>query len=139
MKKNGSIYIHTYLVKWDKPKESLKQLLSPTDRTVVHSVKRLNKFKKRFFTQTQNLLTGETASSKEDIEVRKSDSRNSIRAFYKFCVNVHVLKISESQTHEFGDSISLASEPNHIIGDRSHGLDVRSGAGPYKRMYLKTF
>lgn len=71
VKNNGSIYIHTYLVKWDKQHDDLTQLLSPSDPTVIHSSKRLNKFKKRFFVKTQNLLTGETAASKEDIEKAK--------------------------------------------------------------------
>ncbi|XKL66053.1 hypothetical protein PGB90_009473 [Kerria lacca] len=71
IKNNGSIYIHTYLVKWDKPRENLEQLLSLKDDSIVHSSKRLNKYKKRFFVKTQNLLTGETATSKEDIEKAK--------------------------------------------------------------------
>lgn len=56
-------------MKWDKPRENLEQLLSLKDDSIVHSSKRLNKYKKRFFVKTQNLLTGETATSKEDIEV----------------------------------------------------------------------
>lgn len=56
-------------MKWDKAHDDLKQLLSPSDQTVVHASKRVNKFKKRFFVKTQNLLTGETAASPEDIEV----------------------------------------------------------------------
>lgn len=65
---------------WDKPREDLKQLLSPSDTSVVHASRRLNKYKKRFFVKTQNLLTGETAQSKEDIEVR-------LLRGLKFCIN----------------------------------------------------
>lgn len=68
MKNNGSLYIHTYLVQWDKPIENLNQLQSTTD-AVVHASKRINKYKKRFYVKTQNLLTGETALSDEEIEV----------------------------------------------------------------------
>jgi hypothetical protein len=56
-------------VQWDKPVENLNQLLLPTDPSVVHADKRINKYKKRFYVKTQNLLTGETAQSEEEIEV----------------------------------------------------------------------
>ncbi len=69
VKNNGSLYIHTYLVPWTDPDRSTRQLLLSLDGTVVHSSRRLNKYKKRFFVRTQNLLTGETTTSKEDIEV----------------------------------------------------------------------
>jgi len=58
-------------VQWDKPIESLNQLLSPTEQSVVHAGRRINKYKKRFYVKTQNLLTGETALSEEEIEVTK--------------------------------------------------------------------
>ncbi|XP_063426507.1 putative lipid scramblase CLPTM1 [Mytilus trossulus] len=56
---NGSIYLHVYFVKEGKspnPKDKLKYL----KRYTVYNTKRLNKFKKRKFQNTVNLLTGET-------------------------------------------------------------------------------
>ena len=98
VKNNGSLYVHTYLVQWEKPIENLNQLMSSTEQSVVHAGRRINKYKKRFYVKTQNLLTGETALSEEEIEVREFQCYGFLR------VNVPYLYLRyfpESQTDEF--------------------------------------
>ncbi|KAJ8311058.1 hypothetical protein KUTeg_011392 [Tegillarca granosa] len=56
---NGSIYLHVYVVKEGKsPNPEDKGAYSK--RYTIHKTKRLNKYKKRKYSDTVNLLTGET-------------------------------------------------------------------------------
>lgn len=69
LKNNGSIYLHTYIVKsgrTPKPKTS-----GYSGQYTCYMKKMLNKFKKRKFSKTKNLLTGETEQSLEDQEKAK--------------------------------------------------------------------
>ncbi|XP_076464340.1 putative lipid scramblase CLPTM1 [Babylonia areolata] len=61
MQNNGSMYLHVYFVKEGKspdPADKAKKLYSK--KNTVYRSKRLNKFKKRRFQSTVNLLTGST-------------------------------------------------------------------------------
>ncbi|KAL1122303.1 hypothetical protein AAG570_003708 [Ranatra chinensis] len=67
LKNNGSIYLHVYVVRRDYfSKKTGKDRFSGLH--VAYGSKPLNKFKKLKFTRTQNLLTGETILSEEEIE-----------------------------------------------------------------------
>lgn len=67
---NGSIYMHAYLVKsGKKPKPKTSGY---NQQSTVYVRKQLNKFKKRKFSKTKNLLTGETEQSVEDQEKAKT-------------------------------------------------------------------
>ncbi|KAK7493479.1 hypothetical protein BaRGS_00015379 [Batillaria attramentaria] len=58
---NGSLFLHVYLVKEGKsPNPAAKADKRFSKKYTVHRSKRLNKFKKRKFHATANLLTGET-------------------------------------------------------------------------------
>jgi len=64
---NGSFYIHAYLVRnGDLPNPKADKSLYSKKYT-VHQQKRLNKFKKRSYSRTHNLLTGTTTASDEDV------------------------------------------------------------------------
>ena len=66
---NGSFYIHAYLVRnGDLPNPKADKSLYSKKYT-VHQQKRLNKFKKRSYSRTINLLTGTTTASDEDVLV----------------------------------------------------------------------
>uniref|UniRef100_A0A0N5AJI3 Cleft lip and palate transmembrane protein 1-like protein n=1 Tax=Syphacia muris TaxID=451379 RepID=A0A0N5AJI3_9BILA len=61
---NGSLYLHVFVVKDG-------QSPNPRDRNyvkreVIYTVRQLNKFKKRHYKKTQNLLTGKTKQSAEE-------------------------------------------------------------------------
>ncbi|VDD85786.1 unnamed protein product [Enterobius vermicularis] len=61
---NGSLYLHVFVVKEG-------QSPNPKDRhyvkrEVVYNVRQLNKFKKKYYKKTQNLLTGKTKQSEEE-------------------------------------------------------------------------
>lgn len=61
---NGSYFIHVFIVKEG-------QSPNPKDRhyvkrEVIYSVRQLNKFKKKYYKKTQNLLTGKTEQSEEE-------------------------------------------------------------------------
>ncbi|UYV65288.1 CLPTM1 [Cordylochernes scorpioides] len=64
---NGSVWLHVYLVKYGNSPD-------PSDKgryhrqTTVHKVKRLNKYKKKRYHRTQNLLTGETAATPDMVQ-----------------------------------------------------------------------
>jgi len=69
---NGSFYLHTYIVQSGYS-------LNPQDKAfsksrTVHSVKQLNKFKRKRYAQTHNLLTGETTATLEEQEKAKTIS-----------------------------------------------------------------
>lgn len=62
---NGSFYMHTYLVKTgDSPDSSSKNY---DERYTIHRTKQMNKFRKRRYSKTHNLLTGETVATQEEI------------------------------------------------------------------------
>uniref|UniRef100_A0A1B6G4Q6 Cleft lip and palate transmembrane protein 1 n=1 Tax=Cuerna arida TaxID=1464854 RepID=A0A1B6G4Q6_9HEMI len=69
LRNNGSIYLHVYVVKHDKHYDPSK---GPNEKTFLsqytaHTTRQLNKFRKLRFTKTQNLLTGETAATPEEV------------------------------------------------------------------------
>jgi len=62
---NGSIYIHSFVVRTGKsPNPKDGKLFSK--KNTVYKKQMLNKFKKKNYKQTANLLTGETEQSEED-------------------------------------------------------------------------
>lgn len=67
VRNNGSIYLHAYLIKHNPYRQSSNISDLVTRPEVIHTSKRLNKYKKRSFVKTQNLLTGETSASPEDV------------------------------------------------------------------------
>lgn len=68
IRNNGSLYLHTYIIKKEDTtaKKNVKERLS--DVGVAYSSKQLNKFKKLRYTKTQNLLTGESPLTAEEME-----------------------------------------------------------------------
>ena len=87
---NGTLYIHAYLTRsGDSPDPDAGGGGPGRDsgpppapaaggaararyggRHTVHRVRKMNKFKKRSYARTHNLLTGQTAASEEDVLVR---------------------------------------------------------------------
>jgi len=68
---NGSIYLHTFVVKAGKsPNPKDGKLFSK--KNTVYKTQRLNKFKKKQYKTTANLITGETEQSLEDQEKAKT-------------------------------------------------------------------
>ncbi|CAH1407057.1 unnamed protein product [Nezara viridula] len=68
IRNNGSLYLHTYIIKKEdtSAQKNVKERLS--DVGVAYSSKQLNKFKKLRYTKTQNLLTGESPLTPEEME-----------------------------------------------------------------------
>ncbi|KAK3914606.1 Cleft lip and palate transmembrane protein 1-like protein [Frankliniella fusca] len=56
---NGSIYLHVYVMKHGKSPKHLEY--------GTYSFRQLNKFKRRRYTKTKNLLTGETSATPEEV------------------------------------------------------------------------
>ena len=70
---NGTLYIHAYLTRsGDSPDPDAGggDRARYSGRHTVHRVRKMNKFKKRSYARTHNLLTGQTAASEEDVLVR---------------------------------------------------------------------
>ncbi|RWS05666.1 cleft lip and palate transmembrane protein 1-like protein [Dinothrombium tinctorium] len=67
---NGSLWIHVYIVRSDN-------LLHPSkfhlETFTIHKRKRLNRYKKKKYKKTHNLITGETSNSEETI--RKMENK----------------------------------------------------------------
>ncbi|XP_075224777.1 putative lipid scramblase CLPTM1 [Lycorma delicatula] len=66
VRNNGSLYLHVFIIKREgnsKKPEKLKL----SGKYVTKATKQLNRFKKLRFTKTQNLLTGETAATPEEV------------------------------------------------------------------------
>lgn len=72
LKNNGSIFLHAYVVRNGySPNPQSKRY---DKRTTIYLKRMVNKFKKRKFTKTKNLLTGQTETSLEDQEKAKTIS-----------------------------------------------------------------
>lgn len=70
---NGSFYIHTFLVRsGDSPNPRGKNGAYRPDYT-IHRTRQMNRFKKRKYSKTVNLLTGTTVASEEEIMVINSN------------------------------------------------------------------
>lgn len=65
VRNNNSLYLHTFMIKRDPTKKGTNKF---TGMNVAYGRKDLVKFKKLRFTKTQNLLTGETEMTEEEIE-----------------------------------------------------------------------
>lgn len=86
---NGSIYIHTYVTKSGKsPDPSSREMYA--EKKMGHSAKQLNKFKKIRYTKTQNLLTGETEKSPEDI-IKSETIKNEIISHWHPNLTVNIV------------------------------------------------
>lgn len=72
LRNNGSIYLHVYFVKQDYHASKATGAARFNGKYVAQSTKQLNKFKKLRFKKTQNLLTGETTATQE--EIRKAET-----------------------------------------------------------------
>lgn len=70
LQNNGSIYLHIYVTKWGKsPNPDSGDEYA--GKEIGYSRRRVNKFKKIKYTQTHNLLTGETDKTPDQIEKAK--------------------------------------------------------------------
>lgn len=67
LRNNGSIYLHAYFVKQDYQSSKATGADRFSGKYVAQATKRLNKFKRLRFKKTQNLLTGETTATPEEI------------------------------------------------------------------------
>ncbi|XP_037090685.1 uncharacterized protein LOC119110915 [Pollicipes pollicipes] len=65
---NGSVYLHVFVVREGRsPDPSTGRLYSRQE--TISGTKRLNKFKRKVYRRTQNLLTGSSEISEEDLKV----------------------------------------------------------------------
>lgn len=69
LQNNGSLYIHVFIVKTGQSPDP--QNRNHMKRETLHHSRRLNKYKKKHYRKTQNLLTGQTEASEE--EQRKAE------------------------------------------------------------------
>lgn len=67
LRNNGSIYLHVYFVKQDYQSSKATGAAKFSGKYVARATKQLNKFKRLRFKKTQNLLTGETTATPEEI------------------------------------------------------------------------
>ncbi|VDK69041.1 unnamed protein product [Onchocerca ochengi] len=61
---NGSLYIHVFIVKKDQSPD--RRSRHHVKREVLYNVRQLNKYKKKYYKKTQNLLTGKTEQTEEE-------------------------------------------------------------------------
>ncbi|KAF0287196.1 Cleft lip and palate transmembrane protein 1 [Amphibalanus amphitrite] len=73
---NGSVYLHVYIVREGRSPDPSKGKLYSRQET-ISGTKRLNKFKRKVYKRTQNLLTGSSEISEEDL--KKADTIQSER------------------------------------------------------------
>uniref|UniRef100_A0A914VCG2 Cleft lip and palate associated transmembrane protein n=1 Tax=Plectus sambesii TaxID=2011161 RepID=A0A914VCG2_9BILA len=64
LQNNGSLYMHVFIVKSGHSPDP--QSRNHMKRETIHRSRRINKFKKKHYRKTQNLLTGHTEASEED-------------------------------------------------------------------------
>uniref|UniRef100_A0A915PQW2 Cleft lip and palate associated transmembrane protein n=1 Tax=Setaria digitata TaxID=48799 RepID=A0A915PQW2_9BILA len=61
---NGSLYIHVFIVKKDQSPD--RRSRHYVKREILYNVRQLNKYKKKYYKKTQNLLTGKTEQTEEE-------------------------------------------------------------------------
>ncbi|KAK6021540.1 hypothetical protein OSTOST_12786 [Ostertagia ostertagi] len=64
--RNQSIYLHTFITKSGSSPDPHHH--SYVRREVIYGVRQLNKFRKKYYKQTANLLTGKSGQSEDDLE-----------------------------------------------------------------------
>ncbi|VDN29483.1 unnamed protein product, partial [Gongylonema pulchrum] len=69
---NGSLYLHVFIVKEHQSPDSRSR--NYVKREVIYNVRQLNKYRKKYYKKTQNLLTGKTEQSEE--EQKKAEVMN---------------------------------------------------------------
>ena len=86
---NGSFWLHTYFVRnGDSPDPSSKDY-SPI--FTLHKTFQLNRYKKRSYKKTHNLLTGETAQSKEAQEKIEQNIKQEILSHWHPNLTVNLI------------------------------------------------
>lgn len=68
---NGSIYLHAYIVRNGKSPDPKSPKDQYGGKQICYLRKQLNKYKKKKYQTTKNLLTGETETSEEDVAKSK--------------------------------------------------------------------
>ncbi|KAI1302398.1 Cleft lip and palate transmembrane protein 1 -like protein [Halotydeus destructor] len=85
---NGSIYLHAYIVRNDYtpyPSENYDAVFT------VHKRKMLNRFKKRRYKKTHNLLSGETSASKETQEKVEQNIKHEIISHWHENLTINII------------------------------------------------
>lgn len=73
VQRNGSIWLHVYFVQSGYiPFEATRAAENYSPTYTIHRKKQLNRFKKRRYRETHNLITGKTEKSEEEIEKIKN-------------------------------------------------------------------
>lgn len=89
VQQNGSLWLHTYFV---PTKASPNSKSKDFDGTyTVHRIKQLNKYKKRSYKKTHNLLTGETAASAEEQEKANSNIQQEILSHWHPNLTINII------------------------------------------------
>lgn len=88
VKNNGTLWLHVYVVKADTTP-------FPGNRTAsifkVHKKKQLNRYKKRTYKKTHNLLTGETSASKETIAKVEANIKEEIISHWHPNLTINII------------------------------------------------
>ncbi|XP_033639266.1 cleft lip and palate transmembrane protein 1 homolog [Asterias rubens] len=87
---NGSLYIHIFFTKNGYSPDP-RQKGKFAKRYTVSMSKRLNRFKKRHFTKTKNLLTGETEASLEDLKRAEEEGPTQIVSHWHPNLTVNIV------------------------------------------------
>ena len=66
LQKNGSIYLHTFVVKNGKSPDPATGKGRFSKKWTMYKSRMMNKFKKKYYAKTANLLTGETTATEEE-------------------------------------------------------------------------
>lgn len=86
LQNNGSIFLHVYVVKENvTPDPSSESIFK------VHKVKQLNRFKKRKYKKTHNLLTGETSASREAQAKIEANIKEEIISHWHPNLTIHMI------------------------------------------------
>ena len=66
LQKNGSMYLHTFVVKTGKSPDPATGKGRFSKKWTMYKSRMMNKFKKKYYAKTANLLTGETTATEEE-------------------------------------------------------------------------
>lgn len=78
LRNNGSIYLHAYVVSHGKSPDPAAGKGRYSKKWTIHQVKQLNKFKKKIYAKTANLLTGKTEATEEEQAKAKEGIKHEI-------------------------------------------------------------
>ncbi|CAG2107140.1 unnamed protein product [Medioppia subpectinata] len=89
---NGSLWLHIYVTKWTglrPPSAPSKAGFRPLE--TIHKRRQLNRYKRRYYKKTHNLLSGETVATKEEQEKAEANIKHEVMSHWHPNLTINII------------------------------------------------